>query len=146
MAEVEDVIYMFTLLNVNKIVLPKFVALDLDCIRVVAGSQAAQSVQSNVTKLTDTVEQLISRMERMEMNDASRAAVRISSIDGGYSSTVGGIYSNQQLQQHHQQRLLQNRPINHLPTWPRISQLQNQYLALVSLQLQADDNRIVQSR
>ena len=43
---------MFTLLDVNKIVLPKFVALNR--IPVVAGSQA---VQSNVTKLTDTVEQ-----------------------------------------------------------------------------------------
>ena len=51
-AEAEDVIYMFTLLDVNKIVLPKFVALDLDRIPVVAGSQA---MQSNVTKLTDTV-------------------------------------------------------------------------------------------
>ena len=53
MAEAEDVIYMFMLLDVKKIVLQKFVELDLDRIPVVAGSQA---VQSNVTKLMDMVE------------------------------------------------------------------------------------------
>ena len=37
---------MLTLLNVNKIVLPKFVALDLDRIPVAAGSQAVQSILS----------------------------------------------------------------------------------------------------
>ena len=90
-ADAEDVIYMFTLLDVNKIVLPKFVAFDLDRVPVVAGSQ---TMQSNVSKLTDTVEQLVSRMERMEMNIASREAVRISSTAVGDPSTIGSIDSN----------------------------------------------------
>lgn len=112
-----------------------FVPADLDRIPGVA-SCSSQAMQSNVAKLTDTVEQLISRMERMERNIAGRDA------QSEFPPLTSPVATSPATAPAAAATKPSDKTFANLAT--DLASSKPQRLVSVNLQLQADDNRTVQ--